>query len=172
MISIRPLRKREVSPILRLSDMIFGSGYMKIRDIDERFLVVRVDGRFAGFVNTQSWSEEEISDRKHKLGLIETVAVHKDYRGLGLGTMLVSAACAHLIHENVQLIECFATTWRDSGICFIKGALLRNGFVAESEFPGYWKNDPPEYLCPSCNSMPCLCDATLYRRQKNNVYGE
>jgi GNAT superfamily N-acetyltransferase len=152
-----------------LSDDIFGVGYIKIEEISDRYLVVWVDGKFAGFANTDIWDDEEISESPSGLclGLIETVAVHSDYRGLGLGTILVAAATAHLIQEGAALIECYATTWSNSGICYLAGSLARNGFLLKEKFPQAWKDEDQDYVCRACATTPCLCDATLYCREVN-----
>ena len=129
MIALRPLRKRESSTIVRLADEIFGEGYMSVDDVDDKF---------AGFTNTELWDEEDFDNTGFSLGLIETVVVHPEYRGMRLGDTLVSAACA-------QIIEVYATTWSDTGLCYIGSALKRQGFEVKQEFPKHWAEDPPSY---------------------------
>lgn len=170
MITLRPPRKRENATIIRLSDDIFGTGYIKLAEVNDRYLVARVGGTFAGFVNTDIWDEEDATGEAsgYCLGLIETVAVHPNHRGLGLGTMLVAAATAHLIQDGVTVIECFATTWSNSGICYLAGSLQRNGFQVKEHRLHAWKEDDQDYICRACGTAPCLCDATLYCREINN----
>ena len=168
MIALRPIRRKEGSPIVRLATETFGEGYIKLDDINDRYMVVRVNGKFAGFANTEIWDEEDCDGEDgFSLGLIESVAVHPDFRGLGLGNILVAGCTAPLIQEGCDLIECYATTWRNNGVCYIKGALERSGFTVKQFFPQYWKDDPPKYTCRGCHSTPCLCDATLYQREVN-----
>lgn len=169
MITLRPPRKRENAAIIRLSDDIFGIGYIKLAEVNDRYLVARVGDTFAGFVNTDIWDEEDATGQAsgYCLGLIETVVVCPNHRGLGLGTMLVAAAAAHLIHDGVTVIECHATTWSNSGICYLKSPLERNGFTAQEHLLQAWKDDDQDYICRACGTEPCLCDATLYRREIN-----
>lgn len=169
MIHLRPARRNEHGAILRLCDLVFGEGYLNPKGINERFLALRVDGKLAGYTNTDLWDDEEATGEPgQSLGLIETVVLHPDFRGASLGTILVGAAKAHLIIDGVKEIECYATTWSDTGICFLKGSLLRNGFVESTHYPQMWKNDPVSKTCPACKSATCLCDATLYRWEVNS----
>lgn len=170
MITLQPPRKRDGSAIIRLSDDVFGTGYTKLPDINDQYFVVRVDGKFAGFANTDIWDEEDAIEQSSDfcLGLIETVVVQPEYRGLGLGTILVGVATAHLIQDGVTLIECHATTWSDTGICYLKGSLERNGFTVHEYCPRAWEHDDQDFICRACGKAPCLCDATLYRREINN----
>jgi GNAT superfamily N-acetyltransferase len=153
-----------------LSDAVFGTGYTKPTDINDQYFVVRVNGKFAGFASTDIWDEEDAIEQPSNfcLGLIDTVVVHPEYRGLGLGTILVGVATAHLIQDGVTLIECYATTWSNTGICYLKGSLERNDFTVQEHYPHAWKYDDQDYICSACEKAPCLCDATLYRREINN----
>jgi GNAT superfamily N-acetyltransferase len=166
MIVIRPPRKNEGSPIVKLADEVFGVGYTALTDVDDRHLVLRVNGKFAGWVSTAIWDEEgELENTTKCLGIIDTVILHSNYRGLGLGTVLVGAATAHLLLDGADRIECFATTWSDTGICYSKKALVNNGFVVERDYPQMWEFDDLTYTCVGCKKKPCLCDATLYVRE-------
>lgn len=169
LIHLRPVRQNEHGAVVRLCDLVFGEGYLSPKEINERFLVLRVDGKLAGFVNTDIWDDEDATGEPGQcLGLITTVVIHSDFRGAGLGTILVGAAKAHLILDGVKEIECYATTWSDTGICFLKGSLLRNGFTESTHYPHMWKDDPVTYMCAACKKHPCLCDATLYRWEVNS----
>lgn len=168
MIALRAPRRRDVLKIVRLSDNIFGEGYLVAEDVNDRYITLMVDGSLAGFVNTDIWdSEDDIDSSGFSLGLIETIAIRKSHRGNGFGDVLIAAAASTLIYEEVDLIECYATTWSDSGMCFIKGALERNGFEVGQHFPRMWENDVQSFVCRACKKQPCLCDATLYRREVN-----
>ena len=170
MIAVRAPRKKDVRRIVRLADGIFGDGYLVANDVNSRYIVLNVEGTLAGFVNTDIWDEQDATDKEgFSLGLIETVAIRPNYRGFGLGNVLVAAAVSTLIAEGVNLIECYATTWSDSGICYVKRALESNGFTADKHFPRMWEDDIQDYTCRACKSRPCQCDATLYRREVNTV---
>jgi N-acetylglutamate synthase-like GNAT family acetyltransferase len=167
-IALRAPRRRDVLKIVRLADEVFGDGYLVAADVNSRFIVLTIDGSLAGFVNTDIWDNADATDTDgFTLGLIETVVVRPTHRGVGLGNILVATAVATLMLEEVDLIECYATTWSDSGSCFIKGSLERNGFEAGTHYPRMWENDAQDFICRACKAAPCLCDATLYRREVN-----
>jgi len=167
-ITLRPPRRRDVLKIVRLSDEIFGEGYLIEEDVNDRYIVLTVDGTLAGFANTDIWDDEGALDATgFALGLIETVAIRPSHRGLRLGDILISVATSTLIYENVNVVECYATTWSDSKVCFIRGALERNGFEVGQHFPRMWENDNQDFICRACKKQPCICDATLYRREVN-----
>ena len=173
MISLRPPRRRDTHRIVQLADEVFGDGYLSDKDVNSRYIVLNVDGSLAGFVNTDIWDNEDATGEDStdsdgfSLGLIETVVVRSNYRGVGFGNLLVTAATSFLILEDVNLIECYATTWSDSGICYIKGSLERNGFTEDVHYPHMWEDDVQDYTCRGCKTQPCMCDATLYRREVN-----
>ena len=168
MIALRAPRKKEILKIVRLADEIFGDGYLVASDVNSRYTVLTVDGSLVGFVNTDIWDNADATNTEgFTLGLIESIAVRPTHRGVGLGDVIIATAVASLKIEKVDLIECYATTWSDSGSCFIKGALERNGFEMGEHFPRMWENDVQDFICRACKTAPCLCDATLYRREVN-----
>lgn len=171
MIALRAPRKKDVQRIVRLANEVFGDGYLDAGDVNDRYIVLNVEGTLAGFVNTDIWDEEDATgnDNGFSLGLIETIAIRHNYRGFGLGNVLISSATSTLIAEGVNLIECYATTWSDSGICYVKRALENNGFEVGQHFPRMWENDVQGFICRACKKAPCLCDATLYRREVNTT---
>ncbi len=171
MIALRPPRRKDIHRIVRLADEIFGDGYLTASDVNSRYLVLNVGGTLAGFTNTDIWDEEDATDNVtgFSLGLIETVAIRSSYRGHRLGNILVAAATSTLMSEGVDLIECYATTWSDTGICFVKRALVSNGFEEGQHFNRMWENDVQGFICRACKKEPCLCDATLYRREVNTT---
>lgn len=171
MIALRAPRRKDIQRIVRLADEIFGDGYLEASDINDRYIVLNVEGTLAGFVNTDIWDEEDATGNAagFSLGLIETVAIRPNYRGFGLGNVLISSAASTLIAEGVNLIECYATTWSDSGICFVKRALENNGFEVGQHYKRMWENDVQGFICRACKKAPCLCDATLYRREVNTT---
>jgi len=169
-ISLRPPRKRDTHRIVQLADEVFGDGYLSDGDVNSRYIVLNVGGSLVGFVNTDIWDNEDATDTAgFSLGLIETVVVRSQYRGSGLGNLLIASATASLILEDVNLIECYATTWSDSGICYLKGSLERNGFTEDEHYPHMWEDDVQDYTCRACKTQPCMCDATLYRREVNTI---
>ena len=170
MIVLRAPRKKDIHRIVQLADEVFGDGYLSTSEVNSRYLILNLDGYLAGFVNTDIWDDLDATEEEgFSIGQIETIAVRPKHRGAGLGSLLVAAASATLIIENVDVIECYATTWSDTGVCFIKGALERNGFEKDTHFPRMWEHDVQDYECRACKSTPCLCDATLYRREVNTT---
>jgi len=170
-IALRAPRRKDIHRIVRLADEVFGDGYLSADDVNSRYLVLNIDGTLAGFVNTDIWDEEDATDNVtgFALGLIETIVIRPNYRGFGLGSVLVSSAASTLIAEKVDLIECYATTWSDSGICYVHRALTNNGFEVGTHYPRMWVNDVQGFICRACKKAPCLCDATLYRREVNTT---
>lgn len=165
MIRIQPARKSDEGKIIALANEQFGSGYLTRKDIGfDRYLVLYMNNRFAGFVNTElydpaEWGDDEETDVM--TGLIETIALASEFQRGGLGTLLIAAAKCYLIQEGVRIIYCYAAHWSDINFAPVAPALERNGFAVQEIIPKMWKDDPPDYRCRACGH-PCQCDAVLY----------
>lgn len=93
--------------------------------------------------------------------IIESVAVLKDYSGLGIGTSLAEELIAWGASNKAKFI--FSVAWADENGCHIEKVFTRLGLRQVIEIDSFWFIDSieREYSCPSCGN-PCFCSAILF----------
>lgn len=96
-----------------------------------------------------------------RIGLLDTVAVHPDHTGRGLGTHLTQAAREQLRRQRAGV---WAAVARQTPHGVTMGAFLeRVGLEPFAEVPGFWsvgENAPAG--CPACGGAACRCSAVMY----------
>lgn len=97
-----------------------------------------------------------------RIGLLDTVAVHPEHTGHGLGTRLTQAARLHLRRHKTGVWAAAAPeTPRGAGMGII---LRRAGLEPFAEVPGFWRQhrDSDRGPCPTCGEALCRCAAVMY----------
>lgn len=93
--------------------------------------------------------------------VIKSVAVLKDYTGLGIGTSLVKELINWGILNQSKFV--FSIGWTDEEGCHIEKIFTRLGLTQVIQINNFWFKDSLElqYACPSCGN-PCYCSAILF----------
>lgn len=96
------------------------------------------------------------------LGIVKTIAVEEDYKGHGIGTMLMKDMLNEFKKREIQ--DIFSLAWKSKIGTNSKGLLEKLGFNNIMEIQEYWKDDSLEknYNCPVCGRPPCLCAGVIY----------
>lgn len=97
------------------------------------------------------------------LGIIQTLAVHPDFQGCGIGSALLNEAIDRLMNRGLKRFISLA--WKSSSGINIKSLLERSGFKPIVEIEEFWTDDSLKsgFECPECGH-PCKCAAVLYKR--------
>lgn len=112
------------------------------------------------------WVQEEIlalGEGCPRFGLLQNVAVARDWRSRGLGAALLDARMGWLRQRGAGLVYSFA--WHTPEGCPASGLLTRAGFRRVREIPNFYLADglANGYVCPFCG-VACRCAAVLYVR--------
>ena len=184
MTSVQDLTIYDIPNALAVSVTELGTDYLSEKDFleaigsDSAFCkVVTYNRQFAGFGICQIFGPEKLGEMLHlpdspekrkllsmgRIGLLDSVAVRRDLKGLGIGTG-ISAACLSEFELRNADVVC-AMAWKSTdGTINIEGILRGMGMSPSLEIPGYWNMmvDPPGgHDCPVCG-RPCRCSAVLY----------
>ncbi|HYI15818.1 MAG TPA: GNAT family N-acetyltransferase [Thermomicrobiales bacterium] len=91
-----------------------------------RTLLATQDGQIAGYLVVTVHEPNPLSSSGAvRTGSIDELFVDNAYRGLGAGSLLISAACDWLIEQRARRVEVGAYAWNSAGIAFYE----REGFV-------------------------------------------
>lgn len=164
MLTIRTIEtEQEKIELSDIADTTLGYMYVLHEEIRDRAIVALWNNQLAGFALTDFY--EVYDPHCDSVGIIDTVAVHPDYQGKGIATVLVGAASTRLAVEGASLVESYA--WKDFDGIHLRKPLERNGFKEIEWFPKFWQNLPyTGFECATCG-YPCLCTAVLYRKWIN-----
>jgi len=180
----RNLAVNEIPNALEISKEMLGTDYLTENDFLETInstsafcKVITYNRQFAGFAICHLFGPDKIDEMLHlpnspdkekllskeKFGLFASIAIRKDFQGLGVGTELSAACLQEFIFRNVDVI--CAMAWKSTdGTINIEGILRRMGMSPHLEVPEYWNqmvDSPGGHDCPVCG-RPCKCSAVLY----------
>jgi GNAT superfamily N-acetyltransferase len=91
-----------------------------------RTLLAQQSGRIAGYLVATVHDPNPLSSSGAvRSGSIDELFVDDSFRGLGAGSLLITAACDWLIEQGARRVEVGAYAWNSAGIAFYE----REGFV-------------------------------------------
>ena len=104
-----------------------------------------------------------------RIGLLDTVVVHPDHTGRGLGTGLADAARDRFRRGKVRVWASVAWNPTAATPKAPDGATLapildRAGMEPFAEVTDYWRTESlsHRFTCPACGEPPCECSAVMY----------
>lgn len=99
--------------------------------------------------------------RGGRIGVIKTVAVDSNMRGIGIGKKLIKVCLEEL--KTVDANDVYSFGWTDHEGCHIQGTLESTGFTMLGHLEDYFKQLSIElgFGCPSCGN-PCRCSVKLF----------
>lgn len=108
---------------------------------------------------------KKLLEEEKYLGYIDSIAVDKDYEGMGIGTLLLKSTILKLVENNISYA--LMAGWKNKDQVNIRGLALREGFKEEFEIKNFWKEDSLEqnFDCTACGKPPCLCSAVVYTKK-------
>lgn len=115
-----------------------------------------LDKRAPGLINLAS---------QPKVGIVQSIAVHSNYRNQGVASQLLVEALRLIKGWNCTAV--FASCWLPSiGKDNSVGIFTSAGFSLGVTIPNYWKYQSlkERYNCPSCGNPPCKCSAAFMVR--------
>lgn len=97
----------------------------------------------------------------HTVGIMRTVAVNRQARGRGLGTLMAHTLLEALWNSGATCIVTIG--WTDNSGCHLQGIAETLGFLEVARVAEPWKEDSlkNDYECPSCG-QPCLCEGRIF----------
>ena len=135
-----------------------------------------VFGELAGVLLSNMMQEEEVEKfdsilksegnhfclSLHRVGLLKAMAVKKEYRHKGIGSVLSKEAMSRLKALGCTVI--FTVSWESQSSDSSQGLLESIGFNPLVEIKEYWRTESLEngFNCPRCGLPPCKCSATFY----------
>jgi ribosomal protein S18 acetylase RimI-like enzyme len=181
------LSEKYLPAVIAISDRLLGKNYLTIDMLrisvsdneDKHFGYIAVkNNEVIGFCLHSVFTNEEFKktvlipeeeipkaiNYSPIIGLLQTIAVKKQYQKQGIGTALVKQCISDLEEKSTPVIT--AVGWRSTKGVNIEGVLLNLGFVKMKEVKDYWKEDSLEkkYKCHDCGDPPCTCEAVIYAK--------
>jgi ribosomal protein S18 acetylase RimI-like enzyme len=101
-----------------------------------------------------------------KVGMLQCIAVNKDSRKSGVASLLVMDAVKYL--KKLKCTSAFTVSWIPSnGQPHSSGLLSAAGFEEVGTAEKYWADAScsDNFLCPSCGTPPCNCNAIFMMRR-------
>lgn len=100
--------------------------------------------------------------RSRRIGLLDTVAVHPDHTGQGIGTALVATARDRFRSRKVRVWS--TAVWRPTSGSGLEPVITRAGMRPFTEVPSFWReaSEAQGFSCPACGAPPCDCTAAMY----------
>jgi GNAT superfamily N-acetyltransferase len=105
--------------------------------------------------------------RQPFIGMLQSVATHKDYRGLGIGTKLTKSRVDLLNSLHLDIIT---VAWKGANGTMAAPVVKKFGLSKVAEIENCWSHFPkPQGLdvCMGCDNFPCECSAEIYFRKYN-----
>lgn len=181
-ISIHKMNKRDIGPILKITDVELGKDYLS-RDIVEEYidkdkletcLVVTFHEKIIGYCLCDTVTFEELRG-KHRIsnapswantdemiGLIKTIAIQKKWQCFGIGELIIKRVFENWRKADITVSASIA--WMHGGKTNVGKLLEKVGMKSVGIIEEYWKEDSIEnnYGCPVCGEPPCTCSADIY----------
>mgnify|MGYP002407563311 FL=1 len=187
MITVGLITSEDIPEALKISLRELGSDYLSAEDFEEMIepkdgfcMVARENGHVLGFSICKEFGPEEVDDRlrlphsperemllsKKKIGLLDSVSVSENARGLGVGRIMSEACLAQFERDGAEIMTAMA--WEDVHGHANIDHILRNtlGITRSFALIGYWNQfvtSPKGHDCPMCGA-PCKCYGRLYYR--------
>lgn len=98
----------------------------------------------------------------NQYGVIKTIAVNREYKGLGIGTKLIEDALNIFAADYCDHV--FTVAWKSSLGINLHGVLMKTQFKRFIEIPHFWYQSSIESgcHCSVCGKPPCVCSAVIY----------
>lgn len=181
---IRDFKKSDFSHILHTANNAFGRGYFSpnfiINDRTHFALVAKIDGKFVGYSAGRFAEIDYIhkikagQDRpvpldichahEHgKLGIIQSVAIMKKFRGHGIGTDLIIASEEKLKSLDAQAI--LVPAWQSPSGIHLENILHSLDYSIWFENKSIWTEEceTGKFGCPHFKEK-CQCSVIFYRK--------
>lgn len=102
-----------------------------------------------------------------QLGVVKTIAIDKNHKGLGIGTALIRDALHAFQTRDISSI--FTIAWKSKLGINLHGVLMKTGFKHVFEIPHFWYQSSLESgcHCSVCGKPPCECSAVIYLHKKS-----
>tara|TARA_Y100000310_G_C20534324_1_gene740091 strand:+ start:441 stop:1010 length:570 start_codon:yes stop_codon:yes gene_type:complete len=99
------------------------------------------------------------------IGMLQSVAVLEEYRGLGIGSKLTKPRVDLFNSLHLDIIT---IAWKGPGGTMAAPVVKKFGLKKVAEIENCWSHFPkPENfdVCMGCNNFPCECSAEVYFRK-------
>lgn len=187
MIVIDFITSEDVQEALAISLKTLGSDYLSVKDFEEMIepkngfcVVARKNEHVLGFSICKEFGPDEVDDMlrlpntperellqsKRRIGLLDSVSVSENARGLGIGKMMSEVCLKKFQKDEMEIITAMA--WEDFTGHVNIDRILKNtlGMTSSFAIQGYWNlfvTSPEGHHCPMCGA-PCKCYGRLYYR--------
>lgn len=185
--SIEAFKKSDIPASIKICDQELGEGYLssemlvQLAESKNTFIQSALDSHnnligfgFCTVVNPTQLKKSLHSSQYQRipkeiqeieqLGIINTLAVCSEFKGMGIGTTL----CKQFISffQKEQISTCISFAWKNKSGINMGGIYEKSGFSALQLLENYWQEESIEhqFTCAGCDAPPCTCDAVLYYR--------
>ncbi|HEX2855732.1 MAG TPA: GNAT family N-acetyltransferase [Opitutaceae bacterium] len=140
-------------------------GFMGKKLVAVRTVSLLNDREVADFIQQSAVPARSVLFKNHRVGMLSSAAVRKEFRRRGIGTQMVDAGLQLLRDRGCTM--CVSISWESGSIESSKQVLEASGFELVSTVPNHWQQDSVDrgYECPNCGGPPCTCAASFYRKR-------
>ena len=119
-------------------------------------------GFCSGKININKTENENLEEGNFiKNGLIDLICVKKQFRKLGIGSILFKKIENKLFILGSEQIILFHWVQKSAPYPTIA---IKNGFKFQQTIPNYWEKESikQNYSCIKCGTPPCKCSCAVY----------
>jgi ribosomal protein S18 acetylase RimI-like enzyme len=181
---IREYMPSEMDQIINISDHCFGKGYYtrnQLKGLGKSAHKIWIAGsspdRVMGFAICSILSDIELAKKLgpdriqpilkgQKAGVLQTVAIGHEYRGMGIGRSLAVRVLEYIEGQGVP--DVFSFLWYNKQNPPNAMGLMKALFFEEfGEIEAFWYQDSlvRQYHCLTCGPPPCRCSARVFYKK-------
>ncbi len=176
-ITIIPMKESMINEVAQIASMTLGSSFVN-EDIlnNDINLCAKIDEKIVAYATSKFIDLDylkkiiknkkiNVNDKYKKIGYIDSIAVHENYSGHGIGTLLLKSTISKLKENNIKFA--IMAGWKNKEQVNIRGLALKEGFKEEFIIENFWKEDSIKFNfdCTACGKPPCLCSAIIYTKE-------
>jgi len=172
-----------IKAIISIANTQFGNGFITelellnhIKSSNKYGIISKINNETSGFVlatichdfndlepiivSNYKWFEENFK-AKFPLTVIETIGIHPNFTGKGIGKRLITDI---LNKTNPLSKHTMSLVWKHHNGTPLSHILEQCGLSHQVSFTDYWKKDSLQnnYDCKYCGHPPCECIAMVY----------
>jgi len=176
MMIVQTYSKEYNNIIIHIANRCFGNSFITEDSLeaftksDCQSFIIKSKDEIIGFCLLKIESRNSIQPEfkpyipnKHKIGIIQTIAVLPEYQQQGFGSFLLKHCLNHLLHQKCD--DILYPAWIENNKDYFLNKLKSIGFAPIKTFHHFWKRDSlkENYSCIKCGEPPCSCSLKLYK---------
>lgn len=182
MVVVEKARNRQLKKINKLIDKYFGAGFSSTKTIisnhhfafvalEESNVIGVVLGKVVSARELQKLNKNTVDTAEKFVGILDLIAVHKNYRNEGIGKALFEVRLKEFEKRGIREMYLFHWVREEQPKAFIAEKF---GFRAVQKIDNYWLEESltEGYECGECGGDGCKCGCLVYVHRSPSAVAE